>query len=188
MPSGNYGTTTSIIFYTLFCEKCFYILFYCHWKKSVNFDCFEYNMEFEKSKTTHHRGIVEVMLFSFSRALNQQFRPISLTNWWINHCIPHQEKRAFYNNWFWAARFEIKFAITNLVHENQACAYSKQRGQGWWRALSMASRQPRSWLFQFQFQSYAPFLEPVAYVLLRPKGYSSWCLPAAKSRPRFASY
>ncbi len=51
--------------------------------------------------------------------------------------------RAFYNNEILSATFKFHFSkkITALVNENQTCAYSKQRGQGWWRALSMASRQ-----------------------------------------------
>ncbi len=35
----------------------------------------------------------------------------------------------------------ISLKITALVQENQTWVYSKQRCQGWWRALSMASRQ-----------------------------------------------
>ncbi len=62
-------------------------------KKSVNCDCFEYNLEFEKRK-------IEALLYALSSALNQQLRPISLTNRWVNRCIPRYEERAFYNNGF----------------------------------------------------------------------------------------
>ncbi len=83
------------------------------------------------------------LLHALSSALTQQLRPISLTNRWVNRCIPHREERAFYNNGFLAAPCEFNFAKKNttLFHENQTCAYSKQRGQGWWRAISVAFRQ-----------------------------------------------
>ncbi len=62
-------------------------------------------------------------MYALSSALNQQFRPISLTNWWVNRCIQRKEERTFYNNGFLAAPFELNFAkkITTLFHESQTC-------------------------------------------------------------------
>ncbi len=53
-----------------------------------------------RAKPFSGRAIAEAKLHASLSALNQQLRPISLTNRWVNRCIPHQEEREFYINGF----------------------------------------------------------------------------------------
>ncbi len=70
----------------------------------------ERSLQSTRAKPLSSRAIVEALLHVLSSALNQQVRPISLTNRWVNRCIPRHEERAFFNNEFLAAPFEFNFA------------------------------------------------------------------------------
>ncbi len=140
----NCATTTyqSITFHTSQNNGFMYWLFVI--ERSLQFAAFlNTTRNSKRAKPLGSRGIVEVLLYALSSVLSQQLRPISFANRWVYCCIPRHKERPFYNNGFLEALFQFNFAkkITTQVHENQTCVYSKQRGQGWWRALSMASRQ-----------------------------------------------
>ncbi len=67
---------------------------------------------------------------------------ITLNNPWVNRCIPRHGGRTFYNNRSLAALLNLILPKShNLSPRNQTCAYSKERGQGWWYALNTVSRQ-----------------------------------------------
>ncbi len=63
-----------------------------------------------RAKPLSSKAIVEALLHALLSVLNQQLRPILLTNRWVNRCIPHHEERAFYINGFLAEPFEFNFA------------------------------------------------------------------------------